>query len=254
MIGMTSWLRGEYERAIEFQERTAQAGRASGLPYLEAMGLCALGTAHLDISPDLFDKTSEFHSQSMKLMESPLGAVMGGLGGAWLLRACGGQSGGCRRPLQQGAHRVSTASKFLARPQLRVGAAFVALGQGDAAEAQRLVQEAREFAEERGMRFTYPMLGFAEGQISAVAGDPQQALEAFARGEELGLEMRMRPMVLNTRAGAAQVLAGLGRSDEAQANLGGAREMAEEIAGLFESEEMRRMYVDAAMKRLAPSS
>ena len=81
MAGLTSWLRGDYERAISFQERTAQTGRACGFPFIEAMGLCALGTAYLDVSADLLDKTAELHGQAMKLLETPMGAVMGGL--AW---------------------------------------------------------------------------------------------------------------------------------------------------------------------------
>ena len=48
----------------------------------------------------------------------------------------------------------------------------------------------------------------------------------------------MRPMVLRTRLGAAQILAASGRSSEAEAKLAEARAMIDEIGGLFEDEEL----------------
>ena len=123
--------------------------------------------------------------------------------------------------------------------------------QGNADGAKTLVRQSRQFAEEREMRFIYPAVAFAEAQVSAAAGEPERALDSFARGERLALDMGMRPMVLNTRAGAAQVMAGLGRNGEAAAKLDGAREMAREIGALFQADEMRSMYLDGAMKKLS---
>ena len=167
MAGLTSWPRGDYERAISFQERTAQTGRACGFPFIEAMGLCALGTAYLEVCADLLDKTAELHGQAMKLLETPMGAVMDGL--AWSdLGFCALAVGDVEAAgdLFDKGLSASNATKLLARPQLLVGSAFVALMQGNADGAKTLVRQSRQFAEEREMRFIYPAVAFAEAQVS----------------------------------------------------------------------------------------
>ena len=80
-LGQISWLRGEYGGAIGHYQRTLQAGRTCGLPFIQVAALCGLGTAHMDISSQLFDQTSQYHTEALELMELPLGTVTGGL--AW---------------------------------------------------------------------------------------------------------------------------------------------------------------------------
>ena len=250
-LGQISWLRGEYESAIDHYQRALRAGQTCGLPFVQATALCGLGTAHMDISSRFLDQTSQFHSQALELMELPLGTVTGGL--AWAdLGFCELAAGNLDRAgdfFEKGLN-VSTAYKFLARPMLLVGSAFVSLGRNDVDAATRLVQEARGFAEERVMRHFYPLMSLAQAQVSVGQGDPSRALEEFSRGESLALEMGMRPLAWQARAGAAQVLSNLGREGEAADKRSGALELIHEIGGLFEDQSLRSMYLEDAVKKL----
>ena len=128
-LGQISWLKGEYERAIEFQERALQAARASGTPYMQTTILCALGTAYVDISPQLGDKTFEFHTQAMQLLEMPLGTAMGAL--SWAeMGFCAMTLGELERAseLFQKGLTTPSAPMHTVRPKLLVGSAFVAVG------------------------------------------------------------------------------------------------------------------------------
>ena len=251
MQGQILWMRGEYEKAIACHQRALQAGRTAGFPYLEATALCALGTAYFDVGGEYSHKGAEFHAAAMEVMEKPLGKVMGAM--IWAdLGFCAMAMGEPERAadmFQQGL-TVSTAMKFLARPPLLVGSAFVELGRGNGEQATTLVREAREFVDERQMKHFYPLIALAEAQVTAAGGDSNLALEHLARGEQLALEMRMRPMVLQARVGAAQILAASGRSDEGEAKRAEAQAMIEEIGGLFEDQKLRDSYLGSATMKL----
>lgn len=140
---------------------------------------------------------------------------------------------------------VSTALKYLAQPHALIGAAFVALSNKDIDEADRLVTEAHSFVRERGMKHLEPLAALGRGQVHIGRGEAEAALENLALG------MEMRPLALQARLGAAQVLAGLGRGEDQEVKLAEARAMVEEIGGLFEDEDMRRKYMEHASGELA---
>ena len=126
----------------------------------------------------------------------------------------------------------------------------LALARDDTEEADRLAREAREFAEDREMRHFYPLIALAAAQIGAVRGETESAVEKFNQAEQLALEMCMRPIVWQARAGAAQALAASGRSGEADAKRHQARAMIDEIAGLFQDDELRNQYVESTTGKL----
>ena len=250
-LGQISWLRGEYESAIGHYQRALQAGRTSGLPFIQATALCGLGTTHKDISIQLTDRTSQFHSEAKELMELPLGTVTGGL--AWAdLGFCLLATGDVDQAGQffDKGLNVSTAFKFLARPMLLAGSAFVALARNDVTEAAKLVQEAQEFSRERGMRHFYPLMSLAQAQVSLAQGDDNRALEEFNRGAESALELGLRPMAWQAQAGAAQVLHGLGREKEAADKRSGAFDIIHQIGDLFEDPSLRSMFLEDAVNKL----
>ena len=250
-LGQISWLRGEYGGAIGHYQRTLQAGRTCGLPFIQVAALCGLGTAHMDISSQLFDQTSQYHTEALELMELPLGTVTGGL--AWAdLGFCvlaAGNPEQANEFFEKGL-TVSTAFKFLARPMLLVGSAFVALARNDPTTAAELVREAQEFADERAMKHFYPLLSIADAQVRSASGDSTGALASFNRADDLAGELGMRPLAWQSRAGAAQVLSGLGREKEASEKRAGALGLIHEIGGLFEDPSLRAMYLEDAIKKL----
>ena len=253
MQGQISWLRGDYERAIACQQATLRAGGTAGLPFMQAVALSALGTAYLDISGEYAVRGAEFHAMAMTEAEKPLGAVMGSI--IWAeLAFCALAMGEMERAGEyfQNGLTGSTATKYLARPPLLVGSALLELARGNPGEASELAREAREFAEERQMRHFYPLLEFADAQLKVARGDVEDALASFNRMEQLASEMGMRPLVLQARLGETQLLSASGRASEAETKGGEARAMIDEIAELFQDEDLREQFVKSATGKMAP--
>ena len=145
---------------------------------------------------------------------------------------------------------VSTATKYLARPQLLIGSAFVEMSKGNCDDAARLVDEARQYAEERAMKHFYAFVAFADAQVSSAQGRGDHALDSFILAEQQALQMQMRPLVWQARVGAAGVLSSTGQASKAEVKLGEAREMVNEIGGLFQDEDMRGMFLENASGKL----
>ena len=101
------------------------------------------------------------------------------------------------------------------------------------------------------MKHLYALVAFAGAQVSAAQGREDQALDNFTRAEEQALQMQMRPLVWQARAGAARVLSGAGRTSEAEAKRSEAKDMVDEIAGLFEDAKLRSMFLASATSKLA---
>ena len=250
-MGLISWFKGDYEAAIGFYATALAAGRISGLPFIEVSALCGMGTARLDISAQLIDQITESHTEALELIEQPLGSATGGL--AWAeLGFCFMLTGNPAKATQmfQKGLNESTAAKFLARPMLLVGSAFLSLGGGDVESADRLVHEARSFAEDRAMKHFYPLLSLADGNVSLARGDSDGAVESFNQCESLAMEMGMRGFAWQASAGAAGVLAAAGKAEEAAAKKEKAVAMVHEIAGLFEDQELRSMYLEGTLAKI----
>ena len=142
-----------------------------------------------------------------------------------------------------------TSARIEARPQALVGLALLAFHDGDAAEAARLLAEARTFTHERSMTHFYPFVDMAAGSVAATSA-PEEALEHFARAETAAAASGMLPVLWQARAGAAGALAALGRQAEAEAKLAEARETVAAIARTFEDEELRGLFVENAAHKL----
>ncbi|MCI0844688.1 MAG: AAA family ATPase [Chloroflexi bacterium] len=250
-MGVVSWFKGDYEAAVRYYEVALAAGRTSGLPYIQVSALCAKGAAQLDISAQLIDQILEAHTEALELMESPLGSTTGGL--AWAdLGFCFMLTGNPERAEEmfQNGLNTSTAVMYLARPLLLVGSAFLALGKGEIESADDLIQEAKDFAEERKMKHFYPLLALVGANLSLARGDSSEALEFFERAESLALEMGMRGFAWQASAGAAGVLSESGRSEEASAKKAKSVAMVHEIAGLFQDESLKAMYLEGTLAKI----
>ncbi|HYP19023.1 MAG TPA: hypothetical protein VEY08_03035, partial [Chloroflexia bacterium] len=150
---------------------------------------------------------------------------------------------------ERGLDQPST-TMYLMRPLLLAGSGLAALARNQPEEAASRVSMARAYAHEHEMMHFYPHIELMAGQVSAGRGEYEAALEQFNRAEELAMDMRMRPIVWQARAGAAHSLSVLGREVEATEKRQGAAEMIEEIAALFKSEEYRALFLESAHKKL----
>jgi ATP/maltotriose-dependent transcriptional regulator MalT len=99
------------------------------------------------------------------------------------------------------------------------------------------------------MQHHYADIALVDARVSAARGDTAHALDQFARAEQLAIEMKMRPIVWQARAGAAKLLAAMGRAEEADAKRQAARAMIDEIAALFKDENLKAMFVESARNK-----
>lgn len=251
VLGGLAQLRGEYERAIAYGERSLESARLSGVAFLQIYPLGGLGAIYQDISPELLPKIDEYHMQALQLLDSPMGAFAGGF--AWAdLGFCLIAKGDLDRAgelLNQGLS-TPTQMGLINRSRFLVGLAYVALARGQLDEAVTHVSKARAYVDERRMKYQYPEVALAQGRVSAARGEPDVALEHFVRAEAEALEMTMRPMVWQARADAARVLIALGRVEEAEVKRHEARAVVDEIAALFADERLRALFVKSANAKI----
>jgi class 3 adenylate cyclase/tetratricopeptide (TPR) repeat protein len=250
---MARW-RGEYENALELLKRTDVAALASGLLFMAADTPAAAGSIYLEISEKFVDKTKELHAQTLKAMENPMAASAASSAYADLgfCALAIGNLETARELFTNGLTRP-TILGLLEKPRYLIGLAFVALAQNQLDDAGQNIQQARAYVDDRAMAYLEPFLDWADARVSAATAGSvgrARALELYTRAETRAAAMTMRPLVWQARAGAAHVLAAMGRPDEAEAKRQAARAMIDEIAALFEDETMCDAFVESAMKKL----
>jgi len=250
-LGYIAQMRGEYEQALAYHQHALDTARQSGMPFMVPWTLGALGAAYLEISNRFSSRATEFHAEALQAMQQPAGEALGA--SVWAdMGFCVLASGNLDQADQYFHKGLTwpTMTMYIERPRLLIGAALVALARSRLDEAANAIGEARTFAEECTMEWTYPWIALTDGLVSATRGELKPALESFGRAEELALQMKMRPIVWQARAGAAKVLEALGRTDEANVSRLEARAMVDEIAGLFQDEHLRAMFVESASGRI----
>ena len=252
-------MQGDYEAAMHWFERALDRARPliEFVPFMTAIPLGGLSSVCLGISSKMVDKVVELHTQALEILRTPTGALAGGNGWADL--------GFCALELGQIEHadeyfqnglRCPSIHMYVQRPRLLAGAALAALARNrldpePAKEAARLVSEARQYAEGRRMKSDYPLINIVEAKVSAARGETETALTCYREAADLALEMRMLPSLLQARLGAAAVLAGCGQTLQFAEVCADAQSTIDAMAGLFESDEYRKMFVESAGEKLA---
>jgi tetratricopeptide (TPR) repeat protein len=247
-LGYFAHQAGDYERALTYFERYRQASQKGGLVWYEAESLCLLGSVNLDISPAMEGRIVEYHEQANQMMAHPAGTMMGA--SAWT------ELGSCAlaiNDMEQAAEffqiglTYPTVPMNWERPRLLHGQAQLALADNDLDKATSLLAEAKGIVEQHAIRSLYPLIAFAEAQIHTAHDDLVQAAEAYSRAEKLAIEMGLRPFIWKARANLSQLLLALGQTAEAETMKQEAQAMVNEIAGLFEDEELKAMFLENAL-------
>ena len=245
---------GEYEQALLYGQRSLEAALPLEpfMPFMTVQPLGSLGSTYLEISPHFSDQISQFHLHALRLLENPVG--MGGGGTAWAdLGFCAMTLGDldiAEASFQKGLN-VPTMFMRLERARHLAGLALVTLGRGRADEALRLAQEARAYAEERGMLHLYPLIALSAARIHAGRGERESALLEYQRAETEALKLEMLPFAWQAQAGAAQVLSDMGCHAEAHQKRAAGRALVDQIAGRFQDAALRDGFLTSARARLA---
>jgi len=259
-IVLANWLlaeiarwQGDYEQALDCGRKAVEVALPleQYLPYLVVPGLGSFGSIYLEISAHFIEKVLELHKHALRLLETPTGAMTGGT--AWAeIGHCAivvGDFELAAEAFEKGLN-YPTMFSLLERPRHLAGAGLLACAQGKLDEAMSLVEQAQVYARERGMRYLYPLTALAAGQVHLARNEPEQGLSAFEQAEAEARGMNMRPLLWQACNWAAQLLAVTGRKAQAQAKRDQARAMVEEIAALFQDEELRLAYQQNAIARI----
>jgi class 3 adenylate cyclase len=248
LLGMIAQEGGEYESAIDNFEQVQTAGRATGIPFVAAYGLGGLASVYLDISPKLSDQINSYHQQAVTILSSPMGMQAGGV--SWI------DLGYALLEMDDidHAHEIftlglnaPTQQALINKPRFWVGLAYISIERGNLDEAKQHAADARTYMQEHQMENLFDAeISLVEGRISDAQGDRETALSKFNEAESIAQKLSLRPFIWEAQAGAAKVLAALGRSNEAEAKRTQALAMIDEIAGLFKNEEWRKLYIENA--------
>jgi class 3 adenylate cyclase/tetratricopeptide (TPR) repeat protein len=251
-LGQIARMQGDYDQAIKYNEQVVKLAGVSGPANFRMLPLCNLGTVYLDISESLVERTEELHGKVMNLLKTPSGLAWGS--SAWLeLGICSlalGKIDEAEQYFKKGLTEPTTLM-HLHRSQLLVGSAFVALARKDIDAAEKFVTKAQETVNSLGLRNDSPLVLLADAETSHLGGEVEKAIESFSIAEQQALEMNMRPLVFQARTGVAKVHASVGKTEEAKQKINSAREVMEEIAVLFTTEELREKYILSATEKLS---
>lgn len=253
LLAEISRLEGDYAQALEHGKRSVEAALPleDFVPFQVVVPLSVLGSIYLEISPKFSDKVSEVHRHALRLLESPVGAIAGGI--AWAdLGFCAMTLGDfeiAEDSIQKGLN-YPTIFSLMERPRLLAGAALLALNKGDPLEARRLIDEARYYAEERNMKHVRPLISLIAGKVYRALGDVEKSLQQFEAAETEALTMNMRPIVWQARAVAAELLEASGQHAAAAARREASRAVVEEIASLFRDPDLRAAYLDNVLEKI----
>jgi tetratricopeptide (TPR) repeat protein len=250
--GLVAWLRGEYETALALFQQSLDHSRPvqEYMPFLVVQPLASLGSVYLEISSDFAPRALELHTEALAMLDTPAG-MMGG-GTAWADTGMCALTVGNLSLASDLLHRGlnhPTMFMLLERPRFLVGLGRIARSEGRLDEAQRQVEEARDYAEVRGMRNLRPLIYLTLAQIAAAANTWAVALAHFEAAAGEAQAMGMRPYLWQAQAGMAPALAALGRTEEAEASRTAAAATIAAIAALFKDDELRAKFLAEAQAR-----
>lgn len=258
MLGELARWQGAYEDALLYGQRSLEAALPVEpfMPFMTVQPLGALGSAYLEISPHFGEQISRFHLHALRLLENP--ASTGGGGTAWAdIGFCAMALGDleiAEASFEKGLN-VPTMFMRLERPRHLAGLALVTLRRGRPDDAARLVEEARAYLHEVGLRHLSPLVELVAGRIHAGRGEFELALGCFERAEAEALALRMAPTVWQAQVGAAVALAVLDQPGAAAEKRQSAQSVIDAIAGRFHDTTLRDSFRASALAKLtAPAS
>jgi len=250
ILGFIAKLQGEYESAMEFFQRALDINGGS-IPWMETLLLGMLGSTILDLGPGQKEKVLHYHDQAEEKLENPIAGIMGAA--VWAeLGFCSMAVNDLEKAktlFEQGL-TVPTAMMHLSRPQLLMGNAFINMMEGDIETAQKQIDEARAYVEERQMNHVMPFISLSMGKVHLAKGEVDAAVEKFTQAESTAQALGYRPTVWQAQASLAQALQMADQHDEASKKHSEALKVVNEIESFFEDEELHSIFVANALQTL----
>ena len=257
ILGTIKDMQGDYDGALEWHRKGLEHARPLGafMPFFQVLPLGGLGAVCNEISEALRDEVTTYHGEALKILNAPMGTLVGGSGWADL-GFCAHALGEPRIAYQyfQNGLTIPSTQMYMQRPRLLAGAALAAQTLGLDDEAQSYMEEAHRYTEERGFKHYEPLIHLVDGHVSAMKHDTERALEQYRTAEGLAEQMGMRPTMWQAALGRARVLRESGEQDAARAEVDHAEAIAQEIAGTFTSEEHRRAFETSVAEKIGATA
>jgi tetratricopeptide (TPR) repeat protein len=253
LLAMVAQMRGEYEEALEWHEKSIEAARrvAQIFPFMLAMPLGGIGAVCIEVSEGLADRAQEYHRELLEVLQTPSGGPAAGI--SWTdLGFCALALGEIDYAHTYFRSALSSPSMhmYLQKPRMLAGSALVALHQGRLDDAAKLAEEGCRDAQEREMKQMYPLVYLTRGDVCMARGEIEEALRHFMRAEVDAAQMMMRPSLWQAQAGYARALEAQGHLDEAAAKRRQAVQTIGTITSLFRDQTLCSMFTAGAMKKL----
>jgi ATP/maltotriose-dependent transcriptional regulator MalT len=130
----------------------------------------------------------------------------------------------------------------LNRPRFCLGRAAAYLVQGEIERALSLVDEARQYSQERGLQNYYAAIDLLDARLSTERGDQKKALQLAAQAEEQARRLGQRPLALQACRIQAELLDAHGDVAAAQAKQQQVEQLVGEMAALFTDPNLAELY------------
>jgi class 3 adenylate cyclase/tetratricopeptide (TPR) repeat protein len=252
--GRLAMLRGDLEDALASLRRAGAAADATGVPMMQAMGLCLEGSCYLQIGGPLIQRALELHTRTLELMSMPTGSVLT----TWLqadMALCALEAGDLdlAADLVDGALHTQNATMYLMRPQALLAASRLALAQGRPDDARAHVDELETYVAERQMQDQAITAGLARAVVEAETGNHAEAVEHLERCADIAASTDLARVLLDVRALQARSLDALGRDEEAATVRSDAEGIVDRIASSFHDPDLRAAFLSGSRKLLAGS-
>ena len=204
--GKSAMAQGAYEEALALFRRAAEAADATGMPHLLALTRCVLGTFYSEIGGPMTERATEYHAETLALMEQPTAAYLA----AWLwaeMGACALASGDHRQAgeLLDTAVAEPTTVSNLMRPLALSGMASLALADGRVDDARDLLDECASYVHEHQMRDQIPALTLLRARVAAAEDGHAEAIALLDQVETVAVDGDLRPLRLQALEPASQV-------------------------------------------------
>jgi tetratricopeptide (TPR) repeat protein len=257
ILGTIKDMQGDYDGALEWHRKGLEHARPLGafMPFFQVLPLGGLGAVCNEISEALRDEVTTYHSEALKILNAPMGTLVGGSGWADL-GFCAHALGEPRIAYQyfQNGLTLPSTQMYVQRPRLLAGAALAAQTLGLDDEAQSYLEEAHRYTEERGFKQFEPLIHLIDGHVSAMKHDTERALEQYSTAEGLAEQMSMRPIAWQAALGRAKMLRERGEQAGARSEFERAEAIVHEIASAFTSEEHRRAFEASKAEKIGTTA
>ncbi len=250
--GRIAMHQGAFDEALASFRRAMDAGAATGVPYLIALGTCTTGTCYRRIGGPLLARARELHDQTLLTMEQPTGLTYG----AWMwseIGHCALQAGHTdeAHDLFRKAIDEQTGPMWLMRPSALVGLTELALRDERMDEADALFKELKDYVNERKMADFYIAVELLGARLAARRGGFDAALRSLTRTEAITRNAGLLRLLFDVHILQSEVHGQRGDTDAWAVARAAAGAVGRTIADGIRDEEVRRAFETEVRASLA---